>query len=270
MSSEPKVSILISTYNRLPQLRQALDTILGQSYDNYEIVIINDASNDGTRNYLDNLRIPSDMLVIHNEKNLGLQKSLNKAIAASKGRFIARIDDDDRWIDSHKIEKQVQFLNNNPEYGLVGTNYLIGGKKVFNPESDKDIRRQMLFRCPFRHSTVVFDRHLYEKVGAYNEDLPYSEDWELWMKMGKHSKMANLQFFSTAISEEDTATKKYFTRQIPINISIVRQNMHYYPGKIRALIYHHFVRLFFKIIPLNGLIHNCFKRIFLWVFKMKQ
>ena len=264
----PKISVVIATYNRVTQLKQSINSITRQNYANYEIVIINDGSTDGTSEYLNNIAKRNNFLVIENVENLGLQKSLNKAIEVCNGEFVARIDDDDLWIDENKLSDQIRFFQENPDHGLIGTNYKNDDTIYKNPETDEDIRRQILFRCPFRHSTVMFKMKLWELCGRYDERLKYSEDWDLWLKMGTKTKMHNLQVTTCWISEKNNLTSKYFKAQIPINYNIVKSYKSKYPKSILAIIYHKSVSLFFRVIPLDSKLHNFFKRIFLFVFRM--
>lgn len=266
--SQPKVSIVIATFNRYESLVKAIASVLNQSYRNIELVIVNDCSLDDTKSYLKSLNADSRFVIIHNDINLGLQKSLNIGISKANGSYIARLDDDDIWTDHEKLDKQVDFLESNPEYGLLGTAYQIGDTVYVNPESDEEIRRQMLFRCPFRHSSVLFRKKLWLECGAYDEDLKYSEDWDLWLKIGMRSKLANIGDVTVEISEGENLTSRYFTKQLPINRKIVRPFYKFYPNSLRAIMYHWFLAIFFWFFPAGSLIHRFFQKVFASTFSI--
>lgn len=267
--NKPLVSIIMATYNRANQLEPTILKIFEQNYSKIELVIINDGSTDNTFSVLQQLQNTFNFIIINNTKNLGLQKSLNKGINLSSGKYIARIDDHDRWIDSEKLLKQVSFLESNPKVAIVGTGYKVGKRDMLNPLTDNAIRNQLLMRSPFCHVSVLMVKSVLDQVGGYNETLPYSEDWDLWLKMGKHAQLANLPEIMVAIQEEDISLSgDYFLKQLPINRQIVKKYFKDYPKSFRASLYHQFLRFFFAIFPLNGSIHRMMKRVFLNSFAL--
>jgi len=265
------VSIVMATYNRAGQLESTIKNIFEQSYSNIELVVVNDGSTDDSISTLENLQKFFDFIIVNNAENLGLQKSLNIGIDKSSGKYIARIDDHDKWIDADKLVKQVSFMQSNPEVGIVGTGYQAGEKTMTNPLTDSKIRNQILMRSPFCHVSVLMKKSILKRVGGYNETLPYSEDWELWLKIGKHAQMANLPDITVAIQEEDISLSgEYFLKQLPINRQIVKQFYKDYPKNISAFFYHLFLRFFFAVFPLNGSIHRVMKRVFLKSFDLNS
>lgn len=261
-----KVSIILPTYNRVDKLQRAIQSILEQTYTDYEIVVINDCSSDGTELYLSQYLENPKFVIIHNEKNLRLQKSLNKAVRHASGSYLARLDDDDYWTDSQKLEKQVQALDDNPELGLIGTYYTCDKEKVSYPLTDNEIRNQMLFRCPFRHSTIIMTRKAYDLAGGYREDLGYIEDWDMWMKIGKDHVMMNLPIYTTHVSEEDNMTAQYFTKQTEYIHDLISKHGSAYPRRWRAKLYLYFVQFFFRLAPLEGRLHTFFQKVHRTVF----
>lgn len=269
MAENRKVSIVMATFNRADQLQGTIENIFEQNYQDLELIVVNDGSTDDTLSSLKDIQKTYKFVIVDNIENLGLQKSLNKGIEKASGKYIARIDDHDRWIDSVKISKQVDFLENNPRVGLIGTGYETKGKSMVNPLTDSEIRKQILMRSPFCHVSVLMLKSIVDKVGGYNEDLSYSEDWELWLKMGKHTEFANLPDIMVAVKEEDLSlTGTYFLKQLPINRKIVKQYFKEYPNSTKAFFYHQFIRFFFALVPLNGSIHKWMKKIFLNSFDL--
>ena len=162
LKNRPIVSVIMATYNRAQTLKQTIENIFDQDYCPIELIVVNDGSEDETLEVLRGLLVHHDFSIINNSENLGLQKSLNRGIQKASGKYIARIDDHDLWIDSKKLSKQVAFLENHPEIGLVGTAYQSGNQIIQNPPTDKEIRNQMLMRCPFCHVTVLMRRSVLE------------------------------------------------------------------------------------------------------------
>jgi glycosyltransferase involved in cell wall biosynthesis len=204
------ISVILSTYNRGMYIKKAIDSVLNQSFKDFELIIINDASTDNTLDIIKNYN-DERIKIINNEENIGFVKSLNKAIGFSKGKYIARIDDDDFWLDKNKLEKQVNFLESNSEYVLVGgcgirinSSYeKLGDIKV--PEKDKDIRKLMLITSPFIHGSVLFRNGLCE----YDDSLYFAQDSDMWAKLGKLGKMYNFQeSFISFLEHKDNRTSK--------------------------------------------------------------
>jgi len=132
------VSVVITTRNRARLLLRALRSVLEQGYGNLEIIVVNDFSSDDTRKVLKEFsRGQKNLRFFNNPKNLGIVKSLNLGIKNARGFYIARLDDDDAWLDKEKLSKQVRFLDSRPDYVLVG-----GGMIVTN-KSGKEVSKHI-------------------------------------------------------------------------------------------------------------------------------
>ncbi len=192
----PKVTVLMSVYNGEQFLREAVDSILSQKFEDFEFLIINDGSNDGTKEILESYRDPRIRL-IENDKNIGLTKSLNKGINMSNGQYIARMDADDVSIPD-RFEKQVNFLNENNEVGLVGTYYLMINEKgnvlhEVRPLTDRrELKEKLLTTNQFGHGTVMFRRECLGKSGLYREEFKSSQDYDLWLRISEMYDIANI------------------------------------------------------------------------------
>lgn len=193
----PRVTVLMAVYNGDRYLREVIDSILSQTFLDYEFLIVNDGSTDNSREIIISYDDPRIRL-IDNERNLGLTRSLNKGLKLAQGEFIARQDADD-ISDLERLAKQVAFLDENPNVALLGTWYKeidaqgnsIGDGKL--PCDYTQIRWHLLFYCPFVHSAVMLRKSIIlEKIGLYNETLTYSMDYELWNRIACHLPVANL------------------------------------------------------------------------------
>lgn len=205
MSTSPKVSIILPTYNGAIFLARAIESIIRQTLENWELHIIDDGSTDETPEIAEKYAAQDPRVkALRNERNLGIQKSLNRGLEASRGSFIARIDDDDEWSDASKLAAQVRFLDAHPDCVLVGTGTVVtdeSGKEIFrflNPETDAQIRDKLLGKNCFTHSSVLFRKNAALECGGYDESAKtrHVEDYDLWLKLGTKGKLANLPLYA--------------------------------------------------------------------------
>lgn len=264
------VSVVICTHNRAGFLPKCLESIVAQTYANIEIIIINDASSDHTElvlNSYDFGTIPHTILT--NQQNLGLQYSLNLGLSQCTGQFISRIDDDDEWIDKEKLQKQIDVFNKDARVVLVGTGFLKNGVHERNPLLDSEIRKQILFRCPFQHSTVMFRRIVNHEVVMYDDGLLFSEDWDLWLRLGKLGQFVNLADQTTLIATGNNISEASYVIQHVGNSKLAKKYLQDYPNKFKAIIYHFFVVLYFKIGLYKLPIHNLSQKLFNLLFSSR-
>lgn len=192
----PEVTILMSVYNGEKYLREAIDSILNQTFTDFEFLIVNDGSTDRTVEILRSYDDPR-IKIVDNEKNIGLTKSLNIGLRIARGEYIARMDADDVSI-SERLEKEIEFLNQKRNTGLVGTYYtLINDKgKVLHavkPLTDsKELKEQLLIKNQFGHGSVMFRAECIEKVGRYREEFMSAQDYDLWLRISEVYDMANI------------------------------------------------------------------------------
>jgi glycosyltransferase involved in cell wall biosynthesis len=192
----PKISVVMSVYNGDGYIRPAIESILNQTFKDFEFIIIDDGSTDSTNDIIscyDDRRI-----ILIEQENRGLSPSLNTGIRIASGEYIARMDADDI---SHieRFEKQIQFMDSNPEYVMVGTNAIVMDREgtvihpLVHPTKDSEIRRMLLRGNAFVHGTVLFRRDVSMKAGLYDEDFfQLSEDLLFWRKVSEFGLLANL------------------------------------------------------------------------------
>lgn len=197
----PSLTVLLAVYNGDRTLERALEGLKKQSFQNFSLCCIDDASSDHTSQLLEKWQGifgEARFRILRNNMNLGLTRSLNKGLATITTPLTARLDADDWWHEK-KLEQQVRFMYDHPGYGLLGCNYVNIIKKTSRPiicqENDSTIRKSILRHNPFAHSCVVFETALVKKLGGYNENVRYGQDYDLWLRMLPHTKMHNLQEF---------------------------------------------------------------------------
>jgi glycosyltransferase involved in cell wall biosynthesis len=194
----PKVSIVMCVWNGAMHLRESIDSILTQTFRDFEFVVVNDASTDETAQILNEYaQRDARIKILTNEKNIGLTKSLNRGIRASHGIYIARIDAGDTS-ESTRFAQQVQFLDEHPDYGLVGAwthviddnSQIIGDMKY--PTDTVSLKKDLIKYNPFVHSSVMMRRDILEKTGLYDESWKYAQDYELFLRISTHAHIANI------------------------------------------------------------------------------
>jgi glycosyltransferase involved in cell wall biosynthesis/2-polyprenyl-3-methyl-5-hydroxy-6-metoxy-1,4-benzoquinol methylase len=196
VGERPRVSVVMSTCNNGAFLPLALESIAQQTFRDFDWIVVDDGSTDETAAILSRYADPRLRVIVHRERR-GLTKSLNEAIAACKGTFIARMDGDDVALPD-RLEKQVAFLDAHPSVGLAGTGFMYideanavqGVERVF--ATDGEIRSRLLIQNCFGHGTVMMRRELCESVGGYDESFVYAQDYDLWLRLAERCEVANL------------------------------------------------------------------------------
>ncbi len=191
----PKLSVVMSVYNGEHYLKEALESILNQTFADFELIVINDGSTDSTPKILKSYKDPR--LVIVHQENKGLVKSLNTGCKMAKANLIARHDADDKSLPT-RFDKQIKYLKDNRQAVIVGSSMSVMNKdsKILHEHrvllNDPELRQELLVRSPFAHGSVMFRKSAFEKAGQYNKDYWPAEDYELWLRMSLHGKLANL------------------------------------------------------------------------------
>jgi len=188
-----RISILLPVYNGEKYLRTAIKSIVAQSYPHWELLVLDDGSTDGSleiANSFSDERVRS----LPNGENLGVAKTLNRAMGKAQGEFTARMDADDEALPE-RLGKQVAFFEQNSTVSLLGTNALSAetGKPTFAvPTEHEDIRCNLLFNCSFLHPTVMWRSSVFREMGLSYEEFPTAEDYDLWERACSEIRSANL------------------------------------------------------------------------------
>ncbi len=181
----PKVSVIMPVYNGEQYLREAIDSILAQTFTDFEFLIINDCSCDSTKEIIQSYP-DSRIVYLENESNLGVAKSLNRGLALAKGDYIARMDADDISLPK-RLEKQVAYMEKHPEIDVLATQVQNFGEKnshVPTGLSHHTLKVTLLFNTCLCHPTVMFRNSAFtEGELYYNEQFSKLEDYALWAKL---------------------------------------------------------------------------------------
>jgi glycosyltransferase EpsE len=224
MAEHPLVSVIMTTYNAEQYVLQAIESVLNQTLDNIEFLIVDDGSDDGTPGLLEAAKADPRVRVISKER-IGRGRALNVAWRNARGSYIANIDADD-IAEPNRLETQLKYLQENPEVGLLGTACSIINEDTCNrqilhrPLHNEQLQRILINYNPFVHSSVMMPRHVLEELGGYSESIPVAIDYELWVRIAKFYKVANLPDILATKRVSQTA---YFRNRIP---SWVRHKAH--------------------------------------------
>ena len=199
MIKKPLISVVMPSYNSAPFLSEAIESVLSQTFKNFEFIIIDDCSTDNSWKIIQKYAEKDKRIItLKNNKNLKICKTLNKGIKIARGKYIARFDSDDICLPK-RFEKQVKFMEKNNKVGVVGTNfYLINkngkyiGQKNF-PKTNQECKKAFLFYNPFGHNTVLIRKKCFDEFGGYDNKFVYAEDLELWMRFGQKYNFYNIQ-----------------------------------------------------------------------------
>lgn len=198
---KPVVSIITATFNRARFLPQMIDSVISQDYSAWELLIIDDASTDDTVQIVQSYaQTDSRIRYVRNEKNRGVSATRNRGLCEARGEYIAVLDSDDYWLDTHKLSRQVALFEQDRTLVLSGTGMCVIDEhgntlsKKIPPADDAVIRSTLLVHNVFFHSSVMFCKAVAQKIGGYNENLRYAEDYELWLRMAKYGSVAIIPF----------------------------------------------------------------------------
>jgi len=245
------------TFNRANTLGMAIESVFRQSFKEWELIIVDNESTDNTyevvKKYAENdKRIK--YYYVKKSNNKGISDYLNYGISNAKGKYIARLDDDDEWYDIDKLKKQVDFFETHNEYVLVGGGaVMVNGDrkeiyKFYKRNKDSEIRNNALLANPFWHNTVMFRKKEVIEIGGY-KNYRFVEDWDLWLRLGKIGKLYNFkEYFSlymNAGQNISTSNQKLAAKTI---LKLIKKYKSQYPNYNKAYIIN-FMQYMFSFLP---------------------
>jgi glycosyltransferase involved in cell wall biosynthesis len=184
-----EVSVIIPTYNRAQFVERAVRSVLAQTYEDFELLVIDDGSSDQTQNTIK--RIPDRRIkYIRHSNNKGVSAARNTGIKHAEGNFIALLDDDDVWLPT-KLEQQMKYFQTRPDAGAVYTGCISIDSKSNEPMRNifpnavqfKDLLRDNY--CEGAPSSILIKKDCFKKVGLFDETLPFCEDWDMWIRLAR-------------------------------------------------------------------------------------
>ena len=185
VSDSPKVSVIVPTYNRANRLEGTLRSILSQTYQDFELIVVDDGSTDNTSKVIESF--PSAQY-LPMKKNSGVSKARNIGLACAKGEFICFLDSDDLWKEK-KLEIQIHWMESNTDNQVCYTDeiWVRNGVRVNQMNKHRkytgDIFRHCLALCIVSPSSVMIRAKLFNEIGNFDESLPACEDYDLWLRI---------------------------------------------------------------------------------------
>lgn len=213
--SKPLVSIIMGIYNCEDYLKESIDSIVSQTYTNWELIMCDDGSIDKTYDIANEYKnkLGKKIVLLKNDKNMGLNYTLNKCLAEAKGSYIARQDGDD-VSTKNRLEIEVEFLNKHPEYAMVSSNMsFFDSKGEWGKSHQKEVptKNDFMNGSPFCHAPCMVRKEIFLELGGYSVDdkLLRVEDYHLWVKMYSHGyKGYNLNQILYKMRNDEDALKR--------------------------------------------------------------
>lgn len=199
MNKEISVSVLMPAYNAERYLADSIESILNQTFKNFELIVIDDCSRDNTKEILQKYSKKDKRInAVYNEKNLDIAENRNKALKLAKGRYIAWQDADDISLPN-RLMHQKEYLDKNPRVGIVGgyldffsdTSEYVSTRKYC--EKDSEIRKKIFRYAPVAQPAAMIRMECFKKVGKFNKNVPVAEDLDMNFRIGEYYEFANLQ-----------------------------------------------------------------------------
>lgn len=239
----PKISIITTTRNRADFITEAIESARGQSFTDWELLILDDDSNDNTEAIVASYTANDSRIKYHKSPFLGISRNRNKGLKLASGKYVAVLDSDDYWLDKNKLQKQYDFLEQNLDYVLIGSNIKIideKGNLIKNSSfatEDTDIRKKILKDNQIPHSSVLIRKDSILKADGYDEKLSCVEDLDLFLKLGRLGKMKNLEEITTAYTRHTGGYSHQRKVAMAWNhFKIILRNFGQYPHSFSALI----------------------------------
>ncbi len=239
--ANPKVSVLMTTYNRPQFVGQSIQSVIDQTLKDWELVISDDSENNATEKVVEPFADKDKRIhYFHRLKKGSIANSSNFALGKATGEYVAILDDDDWWMDPKKLEKQIAFLDTHRDYIGCGGGFVSINKdgketgKILKQRDDAAIRRVALYANPMANSTTMFRR---VEAGFYDESLPQFADWDFWLHAGKIGKLYNFpDYFLAYRMWHEGASFLYQKTNVNAAFVIIRRYKHDYPGFTKAYI----------------------------------
>lgn len=246
----------MATWNRAVMIARTIESVRRQTFKDWELIVADDGSTDNTPQVVGEWQKRESRIVyLRSDTNEGISKNYNKGLRIAKGGYVAMIDDDDPWCDDKKIEKQVKFLDENPEYVGCGAGVIVidpTGRELyryFKPQTDEQIREKMLFGNPMANSTTMFRRAVGEAVGLYDESTRYSGDRDFWLKMGFKGKLCNFpEYFSYYTMTGANTSVARMRPHLKASLMIMRRYKGKYPHYFAALLFN-WIQYLYSFLP---------------------
>ncbi|MCH5427896.1 glycosyltransferase family 2 protein [Lactococcus lactis] len=216
MKKTISISVILTTHNRINDLKKAVESVFRQTFSDYELLIVNDNSTDGTKKYIEDLSSKNPnvkAITISAEESRGGNYARNKGVALSSGEYIAFLDDDDFWLEK-KLEQQFSQIQLNPKVGLIycGIERRMNGKLLERhlPSSEDlgDMSKRIFTHVITVSSAIMIRKSIFEKVGGFDEELTHWQEYDLMIRIAQESMIDYVNEILVIINDSKRDTKK--------------------------------------------------------------
>ncbi len=236
-----KVSVLMCAFNSENFISKSIESVINQSFSNFEMIIVDDGSKDATQEIIKMYALNNSKIRLFSKTNSGITESLNYGLKFCEGKWIARLDSDD-LCHVDRLKKQISAAESSKRIGLVGSNAIFINKLDKNlfyfsyPTSHKDLKNNLI-SCSkfFPHSSAFYNRKLIDSLGGYRERAGMSEDWDLWLRIADKKEIHNIneplvkiRIHENQVSKKNYLNHAYDTRTIIIS-HILKKRKKYDP-----------------------------------------
>lgn len=224
---KPLVSVVMPAYNSEKYISEAIESILNQTFKDFEFIIIDDASTDKTWDIIqDYAKRDARIVSLKNDSNLRISFTLNKGVLIARGKYVARMDADD-WSYPDRLGKQVEVLEKNPETVICGGSIDVANIDMQHlnyrryPLTDRKVRFAMFIYNPFAHPCVMYRLDAIKKAGLYNVYYLVAEDYDLYFRLGNIGKFANIPDLLLRLRvHKKSSSQSYLRKQELITILV--------------------------------------------------
>jgi len=237
----PAVSVVIPTYNRAEMLAQALRSVRAQTFTDYEIVIVDDGSTDGTAEVVGSFT--DERIKYLRQENRGSSAARNAGIDWAEGKYVAFLDSDDAWLPE-KLEVQVAAFERHPTVGLVScrsltidpSNECVLPLELLRPPGDEivaDFHREIIVSNRFMTPALVVKREIIERVGGFDESLRYAQDWDLWIRIARECECCLLGRYLAAVRVHPESATSSLAGTLEADLTVLNKNLSLVPEDAR-------------------------------------
>ncbi len=232
----PTVSVIVPSYNAEAFIAETIDSVLHQTFDDLELLVVDDGSTDRTVEIVEGY---GDAVRLIRQENAGVCVARNHGIAAARGAFICLLDHDDFWFP-HKLARQLRAFEEYPQAGVVFSRFILWERDKhgafscpsrflltdyedgIDPEYSGWIYHQFLLDCWMLTSTAMFRAEVFDRCGVFDEALPFSEDWDLWLRISRDYPMVRLSR-PTALYRQHQAQGNRVVRGVDYRSQLLRR-----------------------------------------------
>lgn len=234
----PKVSVLMLAYERPQFIGNAIESILAQQFQEWELLVIHDGPNQEIPLIVGEWQ-KRDPRILYLPRAIpgNIAEASNFGLSRARGEYIAVLDDDDDWADPGKLSKQAGFLDSHRDHCCCGGGVIVvdsAGReqmRYLKPELDEQIKRRALMANPLAHSTTLYRREAALQTGGYDETLAGFQDWDLWLKLGKLGKLYNFpEYFLHYRVWQGSGSFHQSKLNTESSLRITRRHRHHYAG----------------------------------------